>query len=51
MKKQHSGRIAIISSIASFRGIPEHGGYSSSKAALNNLTDSWVILLNPMEYH
>lgn len=47
MKKQHSGRIAIISSIASFRGIPEHGGYSSSKAALNNLTDSWDYTLKP----
>lgn len=47
MKKQHSGRIAIISSIASFRGIPEHGGYSSSKAALNNLTDSWGYTLKP----
>jgi len=47
MKEQHSGRIAIISSIASFRGIPQHGGYSSSKAALSNLTESWVCTLKP----
>ena len=47
MKEQHSGRIAIISSIASFRGLPYHGGYSSSKAALRNLTESWNYTLKP----
>ncbi len=47
MKEQHSGRIAIISSIASFRGLPHHGGYSSSKAALRNLTESWNYTLKP----
>ena len=47
MKEQRSGRIAIISSIASFRGIPKHGAYSSSKAALSNLTDSWGYTLKP----
>ena len=47
MKEQHSGRIAIISSIASFRGLPHHGGYSASKAALRNLTESWNYTLKP----
>ena len=47
MKGQHSGKIAIISSIAAFRGIPEHGAYSSSKAALQNITESWDYTLKP----
>jgi short-subunit dehydrogenase len=47
MKEQHSGRIAIISSIAGFRGLPHHGGYSASKAALRNLTESWNYTLKP----
>ena len=47
MKEQHSGRIAIISSIASFRGLPHHGGYSASKAALRSLTESWNYTLKP----
>lgn len=41
MEKQKSGKIGIISSIASFRGLPNHGGYSSSKAALRYLAESW----------
>ncbi|HIN25886.1 MAG TPA: SDR family NAD(P)-dependent oxidoreductase [Candidatus Marinimicrobia bacterium] len=41
MEKQGSGKIGIISSIASFRGLPDHGGYSSSKAALRFIADSW----------
>ena len=49
MKEQLSGRIAIISSIASFRGIPSHGAYSSSKAAIANLTESWGYTLK--SYH
>ena len=47
MKRQHSGKIAIISSIAAFRGIPGHGAYSSSKAALQNITESWDYTLKP----
>ena len=47
MKGQHSGKIAIISSIAAFRGIPGHGAYSSSKAALQNITESWDYTLKP----
>tara|TARA_B110000014_G_scaffold260150_1_gene249347 strand:- start:309 stop:1061 length:753 start_codon:yes stop_codon:yes gene_type:complete len=47
MREQHSGSIAIISSIAAFRGIPEHGAYSSSKAALQNISESWDYTLKP----
>jgi len=41
MKKQQSGRICIISSVAGTRGLVGHGGYSSSKAAVRVLGDSW----------
>jgi len=41
MKKQQSGRICIISSVAGTRGLIGHGGYSSSKAAVRVLGDSW----------
>lgn len=34
-KKQNSGHIAVISSIAAYRGMPNSGIYSASKAALN----------------
>ena len=41
MKEQNSGRICIISSVAGTRGLVGHGGYSSSKAAVRVLGDSW----------
>jgi len=41
MKKQKSGSICIISSVASTRGLIGYGGYSSSKAAVKTLGDSW----------
>jgi len=45
MKETNSGKIVIISSIASFRPIAFHGGYSSSKAAVRMLADSWRMAL------
>ncbi len=41
MKKQQSGRVGIISSIASTRGFVGHGGYAASKSAVKFLADSW----------
>lgn len=41
LKEQKSGRICIISSVAGTRGLVGHGGYSSSKAAVRVLGDSW----------
>ena len=40
MKENSSGKIVIISSIASFRPIAFHGGYSASKSAVRMLADS-----------
>ena len=45
MKEAKSGKIVIISSIASFRPIAYHGGYSSSKAAVRMFADSWRMAL------
>ena len=45
MKEEKSGKIVIISSIASFRPIAYHGGYSSSKAAVRMIADSWRMAL------
>ena len=45
MKETNSCKIVIISSIASFRPIAFHGGYSSSKAAVRMLADSWRMAL------
>ena len=41
MKKQQSGRVGIISSVASARGFVGHGGYAASKSAVKFLADSW----------
>ena len=45
MKEKSSGKIVIISSIASFRPIAFHGGYSASKSAVRMLADSWRMAL------
>ena len=41
MKKQQSGKIGIISSVASARGFVGYGGYAASKSAVKFLADSW----------
>ncbi len=40
MRQQGSGRILLISSLASESGLPYHGIYSASKAALDIITES-----------
>ncbi len=45
LKQNKGGRIAIISSVASFTHIPFHGAYSSSKVAVKFLAYSWRIAL------
>ncbi|MFQ6614010.1 MAG: SDR family NAD(P)-dependent oxidoreductase, partial [Fidelibacterota bacterium] len=40
-RKQKSGRIAFISSVAGFRGLPGRSGYSASKVAVRFLADGW----------
>lgn len=39
MKARHQGRIAIISSVAGFRGLPRALAYGSSKAALTHIAE------------
>jgi short-subunit dehydrogenase len=40
MKARHAGRIAIISSVAGFRGLPRALAYGSSKAALTHIAEA-----------
>jgi len=39
-KNKRSGQISIVSSIASYRGLPNSSGYGPSKAALTNFSES-----------
>ncbi len=39
MKARHAGRIALISSVAGFRGLPRALAYGSSKAALTHIAE------------
>lgn len=41
LKEQQSGQIAIISSVAGLRGLPDRAGYSGSKAAVRLAADAW----------
>ncbi|MFZ5478911.1 MAG: SDR family NAD(P)-dependent oxidoreductase [Myxococcota bacterium] len=41
------GHLAVVSSVAGFRGLPMHGAYSASKAAVSTLFESWRIELAP----
>lgn len=47
MKTRQSGHLAVISSIAAFRGTPNSGAYSASKAAINVWTESLRLRLSP----
>ncbi|MBT3478507.1 MAG: SDR family NAD(P)-dependent oxidoreductase [Candidatus Marinimicrobia bacterium] len=41
LKLQKSGKIVVVSSVASFRGVGHHSAYSGSKAAVRNISQGW----------
>jgi len=47
LMKQKCGHLVSISSLAAYRGLPQAGAYSASKAALTALTESMRIDLKP----
>ena len=50
-KKQKSGQLVGISSVAGIRGLPGSGAYSTSKAALINYLESLRIEMKPLGIH
>ena len=43
MLARRAGHLAVVSSVASFRGMPTHGAYCASKAAVSTLFESFRI--------
>ncbi|MGH7170669.1 MAG: SDR family NAD(P)-dependent oxidoreductase [Gemmataceae bacterium] len=47
MCQRKSGQVAVLSSMASYRGMPHMGGYCASKAGVNSLLDALRVELRP----
>lgn len=47
MRQRKHGHIAVLSSMASYRGLPHMGGYCASKAGVNSLLDALRVELRP----
>lgn len=47
MCQRKSGHVAVLSSMASYRGMPHMGGYCASKAGVNSLLDALRVELKP----
>ncbi|HTU21582.1 MAG TPA: SDR family NAD(P)-dependent oxidoreductase [Gemmataceae bacterium] len=47
MCQRKSGQVAVLSSMASYRGMPHMGGYCASKAGVNGLLDALRVELRP----
>jgi short-subunit dehydrogenase len=45
MMERSSGHLAVVSSVAGYRGLPRAGPYSASKAAVSTLFESWRVVL------
>jgi short-subunit dehydrogenase len=48
MCQRRQGHLAVLSSVASYRGIPHMAGYSASKAGVNALLDALRVELRPL---
>lgn len=46
MIARERGHLAVVSSVASFRGLPKMGPYSATKAAISTLFESWRLDLH-----
>lgn len=47
LQARRAGQIALMSSLAAFRGLPTAPSYSASKAAVKSLGEAWRIKLRP----
>jgi NAD(P)-dependent dehydrogenase (short-subunit alcohol dehydrogenase family) len=47
MCQRNRGHVAVLSSMASYRGLPHMGGYCASKAGVNSLLDALRVELKP----
>jgi NAD(P)-dependent dehydrogenase (short-subunit alcohol dehydrogenase family) len=48
MRRRQCGHLAVLSSLASYRGLPRMAGYCASKAGLNALCDGLRVELRPL---
>ena len=48
MCRRERGHVAVLSSMASYRGLPRMAGYCASKAGVNSLLDALRVELRPM---
>lgn len=48
MLERRSGHLAVVSSVAGFRGLPRSGAYSASKAAITTFFESLRLELRPV---
>ncbi len=51
MRQRRRGHLAVLSSLASYRGLPFLAGYSASKAGVNALLDSLRVELGAFNIH
>lgn len=48
MMERGSGHIAVVASVAGWRGLPPSGGYSAAKGAIQLLLEAWAMELKPL---